>query len=186
MPPKRSSSPKEREGKRMRSEKKWETMSLAKKIEMLDELCVGAQVNAVGREYDVNESMICTIRKCEDSIRVCYGCRKHFILRNVKFTEESASADHQAAELFPAELAKNIEDNDYKPKKAFHDDETGLLVEMHETTDNESKDKDKEQKEQKFLAVYLRENLQIIEKVISNLMEKDPNMHGGPNMQTRY
>lgn len=50
------------------------------------------------------------------------------------------------------------------------------LLEMHEATDNESEDED-EQEEQKLTAGYLRENLQIIEKVIRNLMEKDPNMN---------
>ncbi|KAH1169963.1 hypothetical protein KIL84_000948 [Mauremys mutica] len=48
------------------------------------------------------------------------------------------------------------------------------FMEMHEATNNESEDED-EQEEQKLTAAHLRQNLHIIEKVIRNLMEKDPN-----------
>lgn len=207
MPPKRSSGPKNSEKKRMRREKKWETMSLVKKIEILDKLRAGARVNVVGHEYGVNESTIRTIRKGKESVRarvmvasnasltikrmtradvqlnkteallntwiedltqkrapLCgtvinekvqklYAAmcekegepfkrmsfssgwldnfRKYFNIRNVTFTGESASADHQAAELFPAELAEIIEDNDYKPQQAFNADETSFVLETN-------------------------------------------------------
>ena len=44
-----------------------------------------------------------------------------------KLTGEHASADHEAAETFPAQLTQLIEDNGYVPEQVFNADETGLF-----------------------------------------------------------
>lgn len=50
-----------------------------------------------------------------------------YSLKNVKFKRESASADAEAAALFPAELAKLIEEGDYSADQVFNADETSLF-----------------------------------------------------------
>ena len=53
--------------------------------------------------------------------------KKRYGLHNVKLTGEHASADHEAAETFPAQLTQLIEDNGYVPEQVFNADETGLF-----------------------------------------------------------
>ncbi|XP_050709471.1 tigger transposable element-derived protein 1-like [Eriocheir sinensis] len=47
-------------------------------------------------------------------------------LSNVRLQGEAASADKEAAEAFPAQFLKVIEDGDFSPKQVFNIDETGL------------------------------------------------------------
>ncbi|GFW03556.1 tigger transposable element-derived protein 1 [Trichonephila clavipes] len=51
---------------------------------------------------------------------------KRNTLHNIKITGESATADEGAAKIFPEELAKIIEDEDYSADQVFNADETGL------------------------------------------------------------
>ncbi|XP_050726549.1 tigger transposable element-derived protein 1-like [Eriocheir sinensis] len=52
--------------------------------------------------------------------------RKRAGLSNVRLQGEAASADKEAAEAFPAQFLKVIEDGDFSPKQVFNIDETGL------------------------------------------------------------
>ncbi|GFW31340.1 transposon Tf2-11 polyprotein [Trichonephila clavipes] len=54
------------------------------------------------------------------------GFLKRNALHNIKITGVSATADEGAAEIFPEELAKFIEDGDYSADEVFNADETGL------------------------------------------------------------
>ena len=47
-------------------------------------------------------------------------------LHNLKIVGETASADHSAAESYPEQLKKLIEDKGYLPEQVFNADETGL------------------------------------------------------------
>lgn len=53
--------------------------------------------------------------------------KKRFNLHSLKLVGESASADHEAARIFPAELAAHIENKGYNPDQVFNADETGLF-----------------------------------------------------------
>ncbi|GFS58999.1 tigger transposable element-derived protein 1 [Trichonephila clavipes] len=55
-----------------------------------------------------------------------YKSMKQNALHNIKITGESATADEGAAKIFPEELAKIIEDEDYSADQVFNADETGL------------------------------------------------------------
>ncbi|XP_063309192.1 tigger transposable element-derived protein 1-like [Pelobates fuscus] len=46
---------------------------------------------------------------------------------NIKILGESASADTEAAKLFPAKLAEILEEGNYSPSQVFNADETGLF-----------------------------------------------------------
>ena len=52
--------------------------------------------------------------------------KKRFALHNIRMTGEAASADHVAADAYPAEFAKVIEEKGYRPEQVFNADETGL------------------------------------------------------------
>lgn len=52
--------------------------------------------------------------------------KKRFSLHNLKTTGEAASADHAAAEAYPAEFSKRMKDKGYQPEQVFNADETGL------------------------------------------------------------
>ncbi|KAL7297063.1 hypothetical protein TKK_0009489 [Trichogramma kaykai] len=52
--------------------------------------------------------------------------KNRFRLHNVKFSGESASADHVAAENFPPVVRKLIEEKGFVPEHIFNCDETGL------------------------------------------------------------
>ena len=51
---------------------------------------------------------------------------KRFSLHNVSFSGEKASADQEAATLFPAQVKKLIEEKKYSYDQIFNCDETGL------------------------------------------------------------
>ena len=53
--------------------------------------------------------------------------KKRYSLRNVKLSGECASADHEATETFPAQLAQLIEEKGYLPEQVFNTHETGLF-----------------------------------------------------------
>lgn len=53
--------------------------------------------------------------------------KKRFSLHSLKLVGESASADHESAQRFPAELKKIIDENGYLPQQVFNADETGLF-----------------------------------------------------------
>ncbi|XP_064421091.1 tigger transposable element-derived protein 1-like [Latimeria chalumnae] len=53
--------------------------------------------------------------------------KKRFNLHNVKLVGEIASADHDAAEKYPPQLKKLIEEKGYRPEQVFNADETGLF-----------------------------------------------------------
>ncbi|CAM1327229.1 Uncharacterised protein at_DN1968 [Pycnogonum litorale] len=58
----------------------------------------------------------------------CFDCfKKRTSLHNIRVTGESASADHIAAERFPEELKKIIEEGEYADEQIFNVDETGLF-----------------------------------------------------------
>ena len=46
--------------------------------------------------------------------------KKHYSLCNIKLTGECASMDHEAAEMFPAQLAQLIEEKGYLPEQMFN------------------------------------------------------------------
>lgn len=48
-------------------------------------------------------------------------------LHSLKLLGESASADHEAAKLYPERLIRIIEDGGYLPEQVFNADETGLF-----------------------------------------------------------
>ena len=52
--------------------------------------------------------------------------KKRHALHNLKIQGESASADADAAEKYPAEFEKIIKENGYLPEQVFNADETGL------------------------------------------------------------
>lgn len=53
--------------------------------------------------------------------------KKRFNLHNLKLAGEAASADHEAAKRYPAELAAHIATKGYLPDQVFNADETGLF-----------------------------------------------------------
>lgn len=53
--------------------------------------------------------------------------KKRLNLHNIKLVGESASADHEAANEFPATLQKIIETGGYSPQQVFNADETGVF-----------------------------------------------------------
>lgn len=53
--------------------------------------------------------------------------KKRFALKNICLSGEAASADTEAAKLYPAELKKIIEDGGYVDDQIFNADETGLF-----------------------------------------------------------
>uniref|UniRef100_UPI00358F1F1B tigger transposable element-derived protein 1-like n=1 Tax=Myxine glutinosa TaxID=7769 RepID=UPI00358F1F1B len=53
--------------------------------------------------------------------------KEQYCLKNVKFTGERASVDHEAEKTFPAQLARLIEGKGYLPEQVFNADETGLF-----------------------------------------------------------
>lgn len=55
------------------------------------------------------------------------GFLKRNSFHNVKITGEVASADEEAAKIFPEQLTKIIEDGGYCPDQVFNADETGLF-----------------------------------------------------------
>lgn len=53
--------------------------------------------------------------------------KKRYNLHNIKLTGESASADHDAAKIFPVEFKQIIQEGGYLPQQVFNADETGLF-----------------------------------------------------------
>ena len=60
------------------------------------------------------------------SRRWLHRFKAQYNLRNIKLIGECASADHDAAKAFPAELASLIEKG-YLPEQVFNADETGFF-----------------------------------------------------------
>ncbi|GFU84656.1 tigger transposable element-derived protein 1 [Trichonephila clavipes] len=56
------------------------------------------------------------------------GFLKRNALHNIKITGESATADEEAAKIFPEELAKIIEDGDYSADEVFNADTTYKFI----------------------------------------------------------
>lgn len=52
--------------------------------------------------------------------------KRRFFLHNVAFSGEKASADHEAAQIFPAQLRELIAEKNYVADQIFNGDETGL------------------------------------------------------------
>ncbi|CAM4585433.1 unnamed protein product [Caretta caretta] len=53
--------------------------------------------------------------------------RNRFSLKNVQTTGEAASANEEAAKVYPEQLKKIIEQKGYLPEQVFNTDETGLF-----------------------------------------------------------
>uniref|UniRef100_UPI00358FE200 tigger transposable element-derived protein 1-like n=1 Tax=Myxine glutinosa TaxID=7769 RepID=UPI00358FE200 len=53
--------------------------------------------------------------------------KERYCLKNVKLSGERASADHEVAKVFPAQLTRLIEEKGYRPEQVFNADETGLF-----------------------------------------------------------